>query len=60
MFAESMDLLSGQTSALEAHGLRVEEGGGDGSERVAGEIDHRDRRVGRKGTKIIAGLGRSQ
>ena len=60
MFAESMDLLSGQTSALEAHGLRVEEGGGDGSERVAGGIVHRDRRVVRDDAQTIAGLGRLQ
>ncbi len=49
MIAESMHLLWGQTSTLETHGLRVEEGGGDGSERVAGGIDHRDRRVVREG-----------
>ena len=36
MIIESMDLLWGQTSALETHGLRIEEGGGDGSERIAG------------------------
>ena len=35
MIAESMDLLWGQTSTLKTHGLRVEEGGGNGSERVA-------------------------
>jgi len=51
MIAESMDLLWGQTSAL-----RVEEGGGDGSERVTGGIDHRDRRVVREGAQTIAGL----
>jgi hypothetical protein len=38
VIAESMDLLWSQTSALEAHGLRIEEGGGDGSERIAGGI----------------------
>ena len=48
MIAESMDLLWGQTCALETHGLRIEEGGGNGSERVAGGIDHGDRRVGVK------------
>ena len=37
MIAESMDLLWGQTSDR----LRVEEGGGDGSERV----DHRDQTI---------------
>ena len=44
-----MDLLWGQTCALETHGLRVEEGGGDGNERVAGGIDHRDRCIVREG-----------
>jgi hypothetical protein len=33
-------LLWSQTSALETHGLRVEEGGGDGGERVTGRIAH--------------------
>ena len=37
-----MDLLWGQTSAIETHGIRVEEGEGDGSERIAEGIDHRD------------------
>ena len=53
-----MDLLWGQTSTLETHGLRVEEGGGDGSERVAGGIDYGDRRVVLEGAQTIAGLGR--
>ena len=35
MIAESIDLLWGQTSTLKMHGLRVEEDGGNGSERVA-------------------------
>ena len=35
MIAESMDLLWGQTSTLKMHRLRVEEDGGNGSERVA-------------------------
>ena len=39
MITESMDLLWGQTSTLKTHGLSVEEGGGNGSERVAGGID---------------------
>ena len=58
VIAESMDLLWGQTSALETHDLRVEEGGGNGSEHVAGGIDHDDRRVVREGAQTIAGLGR--
>ncbi len=33
VIAESMDLLWGQTSTLKTHGLSVEEGGGNGSER---------------------------
>ena len=60
MIAESMDLLWGQTSTLKTHGLRVEEGGGNGSERVAGGIDHSDRRVVREGAQTIAGLGRRE
>ena len=38
IISESMDLLWGQTSTLN---LSVEEGGGNGSERVAGGIDHK-------------------
>ena len=47
MIAESMDLL-------------WVEGGGNGSERVAGGIDHSDRRVVREGAQTIAGLGRCE
>ncbi len=54
IIAESMDLLWGQTSTLETHGLCVEEGGGDGSECVAGGIDQRDRCVVREGAQTIA------
>ncbi len=53
MIAESMDLLWGQTSTLKTHGLSVEEGGGNGSERVAGGIDHGERRVVREGVKVL-------
>ena len=53
MIAESMDLLWGQTSTLETHGLRVEENGGDGSERIAGGVDHRDRHVAREGLEGV-------
>jgi len=60
MIAESMDLLWGQTSTLKPHGLSVEEGGGNGSERVAGRIDHGDRRVVREGAQTIAGLRRCE
>ena len=60
MIAESMDLLWGQTSTLKTHGLRVEKGRGDSSERIAGGIDHRNRRVVREGAQTIAELGRSE
>ena len=60
MIAESMNLLWGQTSTLKTHGLRVEEDGGNGSERVAGGIDHGDRRVVREGAQTNAGLGRCE
>ena len=60
MIAESMDLLWGQTSTLKTHGLRVEEGGGNGSERVTGAIDHGDRRVVREGAQTNAELGRCE
>ncbi len=56
----SMDLLWSQTSALKMHGLRVEEGGGDGSERVTGGIDPGDRRDVRKSEQTIAGFGRCE
>ncbi len=36
------------------------EGGGNGNERVAGGIDHGDRRVVREGAQTIAGLGRCE
>ena len=60
MITESMDLLQGQTSALKTHGLCIEEDGGNGSERVAGGIDHGDRRIVREGAQTIAGLGRCE
>jgi hypothetical protein len=60
VIAESMDLLWGQTSALKTHGLRVEEGGGDDSERVACGIDHGDRSVVHEGAQTIAGLERCE
>ena len=60
MIAESMDLLWGQTSTLKTNGLRIEEGGGNGSESVAGGIDHGDRRVVREGAQTNAGLGRCE
>ena len=43
MIAESMELLWGQTTALESHGLCIEEGGGNDSERDGGGIYHGDR-----------------
>ena len=54
VITESMNLLRGKTSALKTHGLCVEEGGGDGSECVAGGIDQRDRCVVREGAQTIA------
>ena len=51
MIAESMVLLWDQTSTLKTHGLRIEESGGNGSERVAGGIDHGDRRFFKKKIK---------
>jgi hypothetical protein len=60
MIAESMDLLWGQTSTLKTHGLSVEKGGGNGSERIAGGIDHGDRRIVREGAQTIAGLRRRE
>jgi len=50
VIAESMDLIWGQTCAFEMHNLRVEEGAGDGSERV-----HPLTRVQRLNDALIAG-----
>ena len=53
VIAESIDLIWGQTSAFEMHGLRVEEGTCDGSERVT-------KGIVREGAQTIVGLGRCE